>query len=119
MSLNQIAKADDIKISNLPALKQGFAYSIIDKQFNYTATTDIMGKWGLMLGAGYSGRAENTGDKIIATFTYRLGDLQKWIDVPIAKYVDLSVGVYYGIGRIGGSNEQDYGLMANIVSIKF
>ena len=116
-----VAKAESI---NLPPLKQGFGYSVIDSQFNYFATTDILDKWGFVLGAGYAGRSEETKDKLVATFTYQVGNLQKWVNVPIAKYIDLSVGVYACIGNVqiinsNGGNEFDWGILANIVSIKF
>ena len=119
--LPTLARADAL---TLPPLKQGFGYSLIDDEFNYFATVDIIKKYGFTLGAGYAGRAEQSRDKLVSTFTYELGNLKKWVDVPIAEYVDLSVGVYAGLGNVQinhpkGGNELDWGLTCSVISIKF
>lgn len=115
------AHADAVK---LPNIKNGVGYSIKDNQFNYFATTDLISKWGFTVAGGYAGRAKNTGDKAVGTLTYELGNLSRWVEVPIAKYVDLSVGLYAGLGHVQinkpeGGNEFDWGVVANIISIKF
>lgn len=117
-----LAKADSL---TLPPLKQGFGWSAVDNQFNYFATADLIDKWGFVLGGGYAGRAENTKDKAVLTLTYEIANLQKLgVNVPIAKYIDLSIGAYAGYGNIqivnmNGGNEFDWGILCNLVSIKF
>lgn len=119
-----LAKAEPLSIGeivkNLPAIKQGIAYSIADSKINYLATMEII-KWkGFALEGGYAGWAENTGAKAVGVVSYHLANLQDMgVDVPLAKYVDVNVGVYFGVGEIGGGLETDYGVSATAISLKF
>lgn len=127
-----IAKADDINIidnlKKIPAMKQGIAYSVADQKWNYITTITVAEWKGIALEAGYAGRAENTGDKIVGVISYDLFNAKKaGITWPVADLIDLRLGVYGGIGRaqIGdvptmrGNNETDYGVSATAISLKF
>ena len=117
-----LAKADtsifDV-IASVPALNQGFAVSFADSNINYLSTVDFA-KWnGFNLEAGYAGRAKETGDKVVAVLSYELLNLEGKTTWPILNFVDFKPGIWVGIGRIGGSNEIDYGVSATVVSFKF
>lgn len=122
-----VSKADEVgsslsvvdTISSLPGLKQGVAFSIADSQINYLSTIELVTFKGVSLEAGYAGRGKNTGDKAVAVISYNLLSLKDYTNIPILKYVEFRPGVYAGIGRIGGSNEYDYGVSATVLSIKF
>jgi len=108
-------------------LKQGVAYSILDSEFNYISTIELIKKWGVTLEVGYAGAAENTDHKLIGVISYPIVKLDKYLDVPILELVDLNVGFYGGIGNIcakdvftnDGSNEKDYGLSLTLINIIF
>lgn len=119
-------------LSKLPAWKHGVAYSVADQKFNYLTTlelfNDLLGCKGLALEAGYSGKAENTRDKLVAVLSYDVLNLKDMgVKTPILDLVDFRVGVYGGIGRIEagtvpvmrGNNETDYGVSLTAVSVKF
>lgn len=74
---------------------------------------------GLTLEAGYAGRAQNTGDKIVAVLSYNLLSLKNYLDIPVLKYVEFNPGIWAGVGRVTGSNEYDWGVSATLVNIKF
>ncbi len=117
-------KADPINIgdvgSNIPAVKQGVAYSIADNKLNYLATVDVIKVYkGLTLEAGIAGTAKETGDKAVAVLSYDLLQLKDITNLPFLKYVEFRPGVYAGFGRLFGSNEFDWGVSATVVSIKF
>lgn len=106
-------------LADVPALNQGVAYSFSDSNINYLSTLDIVSWKGINLEAGYAGRAKNTGDKLVAVLSYDLFKAKDYVTWPILKYVEFRPGVWYGVGRIGGSNEQDWGVSATVFSVKF
>lgn len=121
--LPNLAKADSVGIvdilASVPAMNQGIAFSVVDSNINYLSTIDII-KWnGINLEAGYSGRVKETGDKVVAVVSYDLFKAKDYVTWPILKYAEFRPGIWYGIGRIGGSNEQDFGVSASFLSIKF
>lgn len=106
-------------VSQVPALNQGVAVSVLDSNINYLSTVDLV-KWkGFNVEAGYAGSAKNTGDKIVAVFSYDLLSLKDKTTIPILNLVEFRPGVWFGVGRIGGSNEVDYGVSATVMSLKF
>lgn len=124
MSLPTITRADDSigifeNLKNIPGLKQGVAFSLADYQINYLSTIDVVNYKKFSLEAGYAGRAKETGDKIVAVVSYDLLSLKDYTNFPILKYVEFRPGLYAGIGRIGGSNEFDWGVSATVFSVKF
>ena len=120
--LPTLAKADtspiDI-IASIPALKQGVAYSLADSKFNYLSTLDIVKYKGFSLEAGYAGSAKETGDKMVAVISYDLLSLKDKTTIPVLQWLEFRPGIYAGVGRIGGSNEFDYGISATVLSVKW
>lgn len=130
--LMPIARAEDFSIidtlKQLPSIKQGVAYSMLDNKVNYLATFDIAEWKGFTLEAGYAGDAENTNNKIVAVVSYDVFNAKKFgITWPVANLIDLRVGAYGGVGSVQvgdavdmrGNNEWDAGISATAVSIKF
>jgi hypothetical protein len=60
-------------------------------------------------------------DLIGAGVTFKLVDMGKYVNFPIVKYVNLRPGAYMGVSGLGNGGDlaYDYGIMLNIVSIKF
>lgn len=118
-----LAKADTSVIdliAQVPALKQGIAYSLVDSNINYISTVDLV-KWkGLSIEGGYAGSAKNTGDKLVGVISYDLLNLKDIAPtIPILNVVEFRPGIWFGVGRIGGSNETDWGISATVISLKF
>jgi len=111
-------------LDKIPNIKNGIAYSFIDNEINYLATINVLEYKGIDVGVGYAGRAENTGDKLVGTLTYHLGGLDRLgIDVPLASFIDVSIGIYGGYGRLElhdlSDSEWDMGLAATLLEVKF
>lgn len=118
--LPTITKADILDdLSRLPGLKQGVAFSLADSQINYLSTIEIASYKGFSLEGGYAGRAQETGDKIVAVASYNILSMKDHTNIPILKYIEFRPGVYAGIGRITGSNEFDWGISATVLNLKF
>ena len=121
------AKADSFDvIQQLPALKQGIAYSIEDGAFNYLSTIEIAKYKGFALEGGYAGRAKNTGDKIVGVVSYQVARLKDFgVTLPVLDLVEFNAGVYAGYGRIqfngdkSNDNEFDYGISLTLLNVKF
>lgn len=109
----------DFNLSDLPALKQGMAYSFADNNVNYLSTVDLFVYKGFALEGGYAGRAKETGDKIVAVVSYDLFKAKDYTTWPILKYVEFRPGIWAGVGRVTGSNEFDWGISATVLSVKF
>lgn len=106
-------------IEKLPELKQGVAYSLLDKEVNYLSTFDVLSWKKLNLEAGFS-----SNDKLVAVISYPLVNLKEDFDVtlPLLDLINCRIGIYGGVGRIGVSSEQnewDFGVSATILQIKF
>lgn len=125
-----VAKAETLSIgdvlSNLPALKQGMAYSLADNQLNYLSTAEIVKYKGFALEGGYAGAAENTGNKIVGVLSYQVANLKDLgVTVPILDLIEFNVGAYAGYGSIQfagntkNDNEFDYGLSLTLLKTKF
>lgn len=120
--LPNLAKAEtsvfDV-IASIPALKQGVAFSLADNNINYLSTVDLV-KWkGFALEGGYAGAAKNTGDKLVAVVSYDLLTLKGKTTIPVLEWLEFRPGVWAGVGRIGGSNEIDFGVSATVISFDF
>jgi hypothetical protein len=124
--LAQISFAEEVKVGNIlqkiPALKQGFAYSLVDSQFNYLSTIELM-KWKrISLEVGYAGRAENTGDKAVLVASVDLLDMSDVITFPILDKIVFRPGIYFG-GNINVKSmtdtESDWGVSASFIDLKF
>ena len=108
-------------------LKQGVAYSILDSQLNYLSTIEVLNKGGVSFEVGYAGAADNTDHKLVGVISYPIIKMEKYLDVPIVKLIEVNVGVYYGVGNIcvkdafqnDDSNEKDYGFSATLINVKF
>ena len=103
-------------IQKLPPLKQGIGYSIIENKIEYLSTIELA-KWkGINLEAGY-----NSSNKVIGVVSYEILKLKDYISLPILDLLEFNLGMYAGVGRIGGDNppEFDYGVSATILNIKF
>lgn len=106
-------------LSDVPALKQGIAFSIADSNVNYLATTDVFTKYGVALEVGYAGHAKDTGDKLVAVLSYDLFKAADYTTMPIIKFLEFRPGIWAGVGRVTGSNEFDYGVSASVLNVKF
>ena|SRR3990172_4842915 len=114
-------------IDKVPTNKQGVAYSLVDNGFNYLTTFELA-KWKfLSFELGYAGKRKNTGDKAVAVISANILNLKKMgVQLPLADLVDVNVGAYFGYGRIqlndgfdNGNNEQDFGISATLLTLKF
>lgn len=106
-------------LANVPALKQGVAFSIADSNINYLSTVDVVSWKGFSVEAGYAGRAKETGDKLVAVVSYDLFKAKDYVTWPLLKYLEFRPGIWAGVGRITGSNEFDYGVSATVLTLKF
>ncbi|RTL04637.1 hypothetical protein EKK58_10020 [Candidatus Dependentiae bacterium] len=106
-------------ISRVPSLNQGVAFSLADSNINYLSTVDVAKYKGFNLEAGYAGVAKNTGDKLVAVLSYDLLNLKGKTTFPILDIVEFRPGLWAGVGRIGGSNEFDWGISATVLSLRF
>lgn len=121
------AQAETVQLSSIVPnldLKQGAAFSLVDNKFNYLTTVEVAKYKGFSLDLGYAGRAEETKDKAVAAASYDLLNLERLgVELPLAKYVDIKVGVYAGLGNINFKEmtdaEFDWGLQATVLSLKF
>ena len=122
LALPNLAKAETNifdAIAAIPALKQGMAFSLADNNINYLSTVDLV-KWkGFALEGGYAGSAKNTGDKIVGVISYDLLTLKGKTTIPVLEWLEFRPGIWAGVGRIGGSNEIDYGVSATVISFDF
>ena len=122
--ITTLARADSLSIGdelkNIPALKQGIAFSLIDNKINYLSTVEIL-KWkGFSLEGGYAGASSETYHKAVAVISYQIAKLKDFgVTVPILDLVEFNVGGYAGFGRITGSNEYDAGLSLTLISLKW
>lgn len=103
---------------------QGVAYSLVDNKLNYLSTFDLANFKGFTLAGGYAGDSESTQHKVVATLSYNLVNAKKLgIEIPVLDLVDVSVGGYFGAGRLNfkemGESETDYGLTATILKLKW
>jgi hypothetical protein len=116
--LPTLARADFSVIDSLqklPGLKQGVAFDVTDSKFNYLSTIGIIKYDDAGLSAGFS-----SDSKLVATFTYRLGGLNRFgISTPITDLIDIEVGMYAGYGRLTGSNEFSWGPSLTVLNVKF
>lgn len=124
------ARAESLNLSevasNLPALKQGIAYSIEDSKINYLSTVEIL-KWeGFALEAGYAGAAEETSHKAVGVISYQVAKLKDYgVTLPVLDLLEFNLGLYAGYGRLqfagdkSNDNEFDYGVSATLLNIKF
>lgn len=106
-------------ISNVPALKQGVAFSLADSNLNYLSTLDVATFGKISIEAGYAGRVKETGDKLVAVVSYDLFRAKNYVTWPILQFVEFRPGIWAGVGRITGSNEFDYGVSATVFNLKF
>jgi len=128
--MTSLALAEPIDLSetvkNIP-LKQGIAYSLLDSEFNYLSTIEVLEKYGLTLELGYAGVADNTGHKLVGVLSYPIVKLEQFVNVPILKHVELNIGIYGGFGNLCGkdmfkddnSNEGDWGISATLLSFQW
>ena len=98
-------------------LKQGVAYSVIDKKINYLSTAKVAEKGDFALEIGYAGSRNNTGHKIVGVASYDVMELKEYIDIPVLDLIKIRLGVYGGYGRLTGSNEWDAGVSATLFEI--
>ena len=116
-----LAHAEPIDVPELlgkiPSMKQGFAYSFEQEDFNYLTTATLF-KWkDFNLEGGYS-----TSDKLVGVMSTSLIDLSKYVEVPILKDFDLNVGIYAGYGGIDPANTEskfDWGVSFTAFEVKF
>ena len=117
-----VARADSLSIGEtikqIPGLKQGIAYSILDSEISYLSTIELVNWKGLALEAGYSST-----DKAVAVLSYELLKAKDYINIPILDLIEFRPGIYCGYGSINmqeiDRSEIDYGISATILSVKF
>ena len=128
LSFCQLAIAEPVKISEvvekLPPLRQGVAFSLVDNNWNYSSTMEVL-KWKFIgVDVGYAGAAENTKHKLIGDVSFDLLKLSNFgIEFPILKYVEVRPYVWFGVGNIQvydvPDTETDWGVGCSILSVKF
>ncbi len=117
------ARAENLSVGDfvkkLPALKQGIAFSLVENDFNYLSTFEVL-KWkGVSLEAGYS--SEN---KAVAVLSYELLKLKDLgVKVPVLDLVSFQPGIWFGVGRLQKDifyrTETDYGISCTLIALKF
>lgn len=120
LAMTGIAFAE-LNVGDIPPLKQGIAYSLMENEVAYLSTVEAV-RWNdLTLELGYSST-----DKAVAVLSYQLIKLEDYVELPILDLLECNLGVYGGYGRIAlgpgnakGNNEWDYGVSATILNIKF
>lgn len=106
-------------VKKLPAVKSGIGYSVLDNKINFLSTIQVAAYKNVNFEIGYAGDAENTGNKIVGVVSYKLLALKDYLTVPVLDLIECNVGAYYGIGNLGAGNEQDYGITATAINLKF
>ena len=123
LALIGIARAESLNLGEtlqkIPALKQGVAYSILDSEFSYLSTIELVNWKGVGLEAGYSSK-----DKAVAVVSYELLKLKNLgVNLPILDLIEFRPGIYCGYGSINmqeiDRSEIDYGISATFASIKW
>lgn len=117
-----LSKADEITLSDtlekLPALKQGVAYSLQDRDFSYLSTLELASWKGFTLEAGYS-----SNDKIVGVISYPLLKLRDiGVSLPILDLIECNLGFYAGYGRVENLKEigeATYGISATLLRVKW
>lgn len=117
-----LSRAEEITLSDslakLPALKQGVAYSLQDKNFSYLSTIELASWKGFTLEAGYSGN-----DKIVGVISYPLLKLKDTgVSLPILDLLECNLGFYAGYGRVENLKEfgeSDFGISATLLRVKW
>ncbi len=106
-------------VKKLP-LKQGIAYSLEDSNFNYLSTLEVANYKNVALEVGYAGAADETKHKFVGVVSYPIVALKDYVNVPVIDLVELNLGVWAGLGKIGDAeNEFDYGISATLIEVKF
>lgn len=113
MLLSRVFAVPEV-VKNIPDLKQGVAYSLLEDEVVYLSTTKIAEFKKIDLEFGYAST-----DKIVGVVSIGLLDFKDYITLPILDLLELNIGVYGGYGRLSGDNEFDYGISATILNIKF
>lgn len=108
----------------VPPLKAGVGYSLVDSGINNLFTIEAL-KWKFLnLEVGYAGDSDSTDHKGVVALTTNLLNLEKLgVTVPLAKIIDVNLGIYAGVGRINvkdwDESELDYGLSCTLVNLHF
>lgn len=107
---------DDIEILKAEA-KPCALYSITENQVTYATSLQILGYKGFELNGMYS----NDKDMPALGVGYEIANLKDLgVDVPLAQYVDLSVGGYVGCRDFTTEDRStDWGIWATIVKVTF
>lgn len=111
--------AEPIKVADLvdilPPMKQGVAFSVPDGTFRPSSTFTLVSKYGASWDVGYIGD-----DVLMTSLSYRLGNLEGLAEVPVAKYLDIQLGAYYGMERINQlKSGEDWGFNVTLVEVQF
>jgi len=102
-------------LGSMPPMKQGVAYSFLDKEFNYTSTFVVKEWKDFSIEAGY-----NSKQAIIGAVAIDLLALKDYTSIPILDLLRLDVRLYGGYKRLGiteGNNEIDYGVGWTIIKV--
>jgi len=112
------AQAEEIKIGEIldkVPLKQGVAYSLCDSEVRPMTSFSLIKKAGFSLDAGYVGE-----DKLVAAVFYELGELKNIAEIPLLEFIDIELGVYYGLEGINKWHSgEDYGVTVKLLEVKF
>ena len=121
-----LSNADELGIrdtlAKIPALKSGVAFNVLDSEWEYTETLNLLQYKGFNLDAGYT-----TKDKAIGAITYELLNLKDLgVTVPVLDLIKIEPGIYAGLGRVAigqgnakDNNEFSFGTIINFIDIKF
>ena len=106
-------------VKKVPDWKQGVSYSLIDHDFNYLSTLELV-KWkGLALEAGYN--SENAAVGVISYQLLKLKDLG--VTVPVLDLLECNLGAYVGYKRLEIKSiddaEFDTGISATLINLKW
>ena len=94
--------------------KQGFFYDMEEATLDHLTSVTILSKAGVDLDCFYINK-----NKVGLGLTYHIANLSKFLEVPIAEFVDISIGYAFAVREpFDQSREIRHGILANIVKIE-
>ena len=104
----------DSVMDKLPGANQGFVYSMLDREFSYVSTIDLIKYKHFLLKAGYAP------DRLVGAVTVDLLSLKELgVDVPILDLINVEPGIFGGFSDLDSRAEFDWGFICDIIKVKF
>lgn len=127
--VNEEDNAFNVKeiLDNVPPVKQGFAWSLVENNLNYTALFEVIRKGRLSFNIGYAGAQPTTNHKAIFSLDWSIFDpgasqSRNTLIKNIVDAIDVEAGIWGGAGHLGAdisSSETDWGITLTAVNFRF